>query len=403
MTEKALAGGDGIGPSPKHGGELLGLRRRQAISHAFPSSISPLRSMVVVAFMAATAFACTDDRVGESVVLLRPFASTRAPLSMGATVALVSHQIACVVDSFESRIHCMDSRQRAVGVWGREGEGPGEFRGLPRVMRGPNGNLAAFDIRSARMTFFEPNGTLVSTTTLPADVLWTDYQAGRLLGYRFALIDRSRSEDQLDYVPMEAEASSGVVLWEREDLAAAIGRDCFNGRVGVLNPEGGFVTTACEHDMVFLDHRDADTATVVSAPNYFPAVPNARDVAAHVEGILRITGNRVSLSAARKESYAAEYREKPLQWFLGGPSALNFDGTHRLWAATTLDRDTFSYLEVWVDMKYAGTVRIRDRLLDYDIFGSTLVALVERKPDRYGVAQQALDWYDIADVDFTRN
>lgn len=38
--------------------------------------------------------------------------------------------------------------------------------------------------------------------------------------------------------------------------------------------------------------------------------------------------------------------------------------------------------------------------MDYDILGATLVVLVERKPDRYGIAQLAVDWYDIDGLDF---
>ena len=223
------------------------------------------------------------------------------------------------------------------------------------------------------------------------------------MGYRLAILDRTRSEDQPNYVPVEADAFSGEILWEREDLADSVGRDCFDGRVGILNPKGGLVTTACEHEMVFLDHGDATSATVVAAPNYFAALPNDRDVEAYVEGILSIGGRRVSPSPAQMEAYAAGFREEPKQWFLGGPWSLNFDGQNRLWAATTQDRDAFSYLEIWTGMEYAGTVRIRDRLIDYDILGSILVALVERKPDRHGIAQRAIDWYDTGDVGFGRN
>ncbi len=317
-------------------------------------------------------------------------------------VALVSKQVACVVNSYESRIHCVDTGRRTIGVFGREGEGPGEFRGFPRIMRGSEGMLVVSELRSAQLTFFEPNGTLVSETSMPPDVFWTDLQTNRVLGYRLAMLDRTRSEDQPDYVPVEADAISGEILWQREDLPDAVGRDCFDGRVGLRDPEGGLVTTACGHELVFLDHRDDTIATVVSSPNYFDALPNQRDVDAYVDGITSIGGGRVSLSPAQKEAYAAGYREEPKRWFLGGPSSLNFDGENRLWAATTHDRDFFSYLEIWTGMEYVGTVRIRDRLIDYDMLGSTLVALVERKPDQYGIAQLAIDWYDIGDVEVGR-
>ena len=238
---------------------------------------------------------------------------------------------------------------------------------------------------------------------MPPDVLWTDLRDDRVLGFRLAMIDRTRSEDQPDYVPVEADALSGEIRWEREDIMETVGRDCFDGRVGILNPEGGFVTTACGHEMVFLDHWDATTATVVAAPNYFEAFPNARDVEAYVDGITRIGGDRVSLTRAQREAYAAEYRTKPHQWFLGGPLSLNLDGENRVWAANTRNRDVVSHLDVWMDRRYAGTVRIRSRLVDYDILGSTLVALVERQPNEYGIAQRAIDWYDIGELEFARD
>ena len=200
---------------------------------------------------------------------------------------------------------------------------------------------------------------------------------------------------------MEVDAFSGEVIWERPDLVDTVGRDCFAGITGILNPEGGLVTTACGHELVFLDPFAAEMSLVVAAPNHFAALPSDRDVEAYLDGLARIGGGSGFLSPARKEAYAAGYREEPRRWFLSQTS-LAFDGENRLWAALTLDRDAFSYLEIWPGARYAGTVRIRDRLMGFDILGSTLVALVERKPDRHGIAQRAIDWYDIGEIEFDR-
>lgn len=124
---------------------------------------------------------------------------------------------------------------------------------------------------------------------------------------------------------------------------------------------------------------------------------NDRDVAAHLDGIAFIGG--VSPPASAMKKYEEEFRAEARRWFIS-PDALVFDARDRLWYATTRDRDDFSYLDVWVGSEYAGTVRIRDRLMGYDVLGSTLVALVERKPGRDGIAAQALDWYDIGDLEF---
>ena len=133
----------------------------------------------------------------------------------------------------------------------------------------------------------------------------------------------------------------------------------------------------------------------MESPAYVVEFPNDRDVAAYLEG-MRFAG---PLPAELLKSYEDEYRAQPKGPFLG-TETLAYDGKDRLWYATTRDRDNFSYLDVWVGTGYAGTVRIRDRLMAYDILGSTLVALVERKPGRDGIAANAIDWYDIGNLEF---
>ena len=97
------------------------------------------------------------------------------------------------------------------------------------------------------------------------------------------------------------------------------------------------------------------------------------------------------------EPYVAEFREAPKRWF-NVPGALAFDAKDRLWVATTRDRDTFSYFDIWTETRYAGSVRVRDRAMGYDIFGNTLVVLVEREPGTDGIAQREIDWYDISEL-----
>ena len=365
------------------------------------SSGIPAKAMVAgILGMAATA-GCQAEPLDDGIVSLRPAATAKAPISMSVDIALVSEDIACVINSFDPRLYCVNSRRQVVGTFGREGEGPGELRPPAYIERGPDGTVAVFELGAAQMTSFRPDGTLLSETRMPADVVGTDLQGDRVLGFRLAVLDPSRSNDQSYYAATEVDALSGEVLWER-DVAEAVELECFNGLVGILNPNsGGIVTTACERELVFLDHWADSAATIVPSPNYVPASPNERDVDDYVERVTRIGGGMVHLSDARKEAYAAGYRDTPKKWYYGGGVALSFDGENRLWAATSRDRDAFSYFDVWIDREYAGTVRIRDRLMGYDILGSTLVVLVEREPDRYGIAQRGIDWYDISEVEFT--
>lgn len=58
------------------------------------------------------------------------------------------------------------------------------------------------------MTSFDPDGALVSEIRLPADFVATDLQDDRVLGFRLAVLDRSRSEDQSYYAATEVDASA---------------------------------------------------------------------------------------------------------------------------------------------------------------------------------------------------
>lgn len=68
-------------------------------------------------------------------------------------------------------------------------------------------------------------------------------------------------------------------------------------------------------------------------------------------------------------------------------------------APTACGRDEESFLDVYADAAYYGTVRVRDRIVDFDIIGRTLAVLVERgigPEDADGVPDRAIDWYDIS-------
>ncbi len=89
---------------------------------------------------AATAFlavaittGCRPEADPPQLAGLELVASSEAPLSANTDVALVTKDVACVVDSYNSRIRCADRGGAVVSVFGREGSGPGEFRS-PRAL-----------------------------------------------------------------------------------------------------------------------------------------------------------------------------------------------------------------------------------------------------------------------------
>ncbi len=101
-------------------------------------------------------------------------ATADVPLSESNQVALLADErVACVVDSYESRVRCVDTEGGVVGVFGRAGEGPGEFGtgssgGIDiDLLRGEAGTVGVYDGLLGRFTVFEPSDAHVSEVRVP--------------------------------------------------------------------------------------------------------------------------------------------------------------------------------------------------------------------------------------------
>lgn len=155
----------------------------------------------------------------------------------------------------------------------------------------------------------------------------------------------------------------------------------------------------CRHHLGVARDGPGDNIVVVSVPSYVEELPNARDMAERLEVIGTIS------SATGFELEWDEFRRTPKRWWIG-PQSPAYDEMGRAWIGTNRDRDLFSYLDVFTDdgFQYLGSVRIRDRLIGYDVLDATLAVLVERAM-REGdvVARRGIDWYDIGRLEFTRD
>lgn len=363
-----------------------------------------MRVAAVAVLLAAAAAACFPEADRLGVVRLEPIASSEAPLSENSDVALVTETVACVVDSYASRIRCADRQGSVVGVFGREGAGPGEFRDPAVVERGPGETVAVVDVELARLTLFEPSGAYISDTTIPAAFTGHKLSGGRLFGVDFLTFHQSGGTGgPMNAGIAEVDVGSGEVVWKRSGIGNMAETECGTVGMGWPRPGGGYVFWACHRELVFLGHRDALTAKVVASPTYFEELPSERDVDAY-RGSFASLGRTMSIPTTTVESYVARFRERPKRWLLvGGASSgspFGFDNQGRLWVATTRDRNAFSYFDIWIGAEYAGTVRILDRLMGFDLMGSILAALVERAPGPDGVANREIDWYRIDGLRF---
>ena len=139
-------------------------------------SVSPMRSLRPLSTILAwlPSISCGQPEPRDEPFSLALVATSEAPLSEIPYVTLVSEDIACVIESFEVRVHCIHRNGTEVGVFGRSGEGPGEFRTPLFLVRGPDETLGVVDIASNRMSIFETDGGM----DVSSETSWNCFHAG---------------------------------------------------------------------------------------------------------------------------------------------------------------------------------------------------------------------------------
>ena len=343
--------------------------------------------------MALTAACGLEDDPEGTFVALDPSAETTAPLSESNGIAVTPQGIACVIDSYEIRIYCVDRDERMIGHFGREGDGPGEFLGLTSVDRAPDGGIVVTDMERGRLLWFRPTGELLSESKAPAAFIPTGSIAGSLLGR--AMVSNEN---------VQVDLASGDITWSRR-YPRPVGLDasaCVHDRVawlgfGFPTPLGGMLFRACRGQLlIWYADRDDDVPTEVAVvPTYRRTLPSDSEVESYIRGLTRLASG-VAPSASDVEAF----RNRPRNWHT---SRVRFDCSGRTWMATRRGAGDFSYIDVHDGAAYLGTVRVRHSLIGMDIAGSVLVVLVDRpvrSDDPAGIPQRGIDWYDIKDGEF---
>ena len=336
---------------------------------------------VVIAFGGA---ACSDTEAEPGSITLFPaelIATVEVPLSVSVSVALLDSSTACVVDSYEVQVVCVRSDGSTVGAFGREGEGPGEFDGALRVVRGLGGTLGVSD--GDRVTVFEPSGTILSSVQVP-------FQFRPMAPLGQTIVGAYDMSGSATYTMPVAEVDLGSGDFVQQRLLPhpselGIPMECERGyTTGALGPAGRMAFGTCQSALVLWDGDDVVT---FRDPTYASELPSETDVETYRERW------RLAFGVPPAESQVLAYAESP-KWVTIAGRSLIYDDWGRLWTAIQRDRHAFSYFSIFSDTTYVGSVRVRDRVEGYDLLGSTLAVLVERLPDDpAGIPGRGVDWY----------
>ena len=383
-----------LGPGDAQAQDLWGGVRLGALARGW------VRLVALGCTLPVLAASCGGAEIEYPIVVLDRVAETGVPLSRNTSIALADQNTACVIVSYEVQAHCVERAGAVVGRFGRQGDGPGEFQSMIELVRGPGGVVGLRDSRLARLTVFRPgDGDPLAIFAIPpglfrplgpfGDMIAGTYTpiSGRDLGEAVRLNPRSLSEALVLGV---VDVSSGAIVSEQpmhHPSAFGTETECDVGfSQGARGPDGETAFGTCQSELVF---RDASgTMTVIHAPTYVDEAPNRRDIQAYRDGLRGFGGLEPS------EVALAVFAETPKKYLILGRS-LVYDARGWLWAATQRDRDRLSYLDVYEGTELLGTVRVRDRVVGFDVTGSVLVTLVDRPAPTDAVADRGIDWYDL--------
>ena len=100
-------------------------------------SVGVSQAVVASLVLAATATCAADGDAPPGAIELQPYASNPAPLSASVDIAIMPGGVVCMVNSYETRIHCVDRDSSGVTVFG------GQARGLVSSMAYPASSAVA--------------------------------------------------------------------------------------------------------------------------------------------------------------------------------------------------------------------------------------------------------------------
>ncbi len=215
---------------------------------------------------------CSSDNPPQVSVIV-PTSSSATPLSANSSVALVDEHTACVIVSYETEVRCLARTGELAGVFGREGDGPGEFRFAHALMRGPRHTVAVIDPLASRLSVFTPAGELVAEVAIP-EVFEPMSPIGETMIGTYAPNLRSTNR-----VLAEFDLAGGAVLWRRElRTPSDIGLPGECGLSWGAMSLGGVATFgACHSQLLFYSASGDGEVGVIEAPTYGPA-PLSRTV-----------------------------------------------------------------------------------------------------------------------------
>jgi len=300
------------------------------------------------------------------------------------SITLITEQQACIIDSYEVRVMCGDRQWRTTQSYGGQGEGPGQFRQPAALIRLAAGQIGVVDLDLQRLTI------LPGTETVRVPPLFrplAGIESDTLVAGLFESFSRDRTTVNAAWLSLSSDSLLNRVAFRYQPSDDWPIRPFLIG--GTTLGDGDFVFNISNRAVV---RYGPDGALIgeFDIPEREPVYPSEEDVRRRAQDIRRIFGETPRLQEL--ETFAETAKAPLLPWspVLVGPDDFIFIGSSR-------DRETHSYIDVLQDGRQVGTLRVRGRLLSFDVLDDTLATLVERtgQADEDGLTPRGIDWYQI--------
>lgn len=343
--------------------------------------------MLVV--LGLTAACHTGDAYPDPALELRA-TSEGVPFSETHFLLLTDDNNACLIDSYESQVVCGGPEWREVTRLGREGRGPGEFYALLGVESLESGGLGVVDFGNRRATLLSPSGRVERTIPFggrpslirtPADSILLVPESDP--GHWAPGQSSTRRRTRIARVRVE----TGAIQWDTLLVPESVPMGDIPMVGGAWSPQHGYVFLQYPYQLIRFSPA-GDFLNVISPSHYEPEFPSDQDAKKHISDLTQLFGQRPSDQSIR------HWREKPKRGVVN-VQQVTFSEDGLLWVATTRDRTLWSYIDVYSSggKGHVGSLRVRDRLLAFDVRQGTLAVLVERKRD--GIPAYDIDWYRV--------
>jgi len=304
-------------------------------------------------------------------------------------VALVRENIACVVNSFEVSVSCVDpvgAKSWNVGVG--EGDGPGEFRTIGTLVRGAEDRLGLVDLALSRISVFDVQGDLVATTRIPSlfrpvrefdDTIEGTAQVPGVAatGGELYRIDLSGG-DVLEVVPLVHPHEAGLPVEAVRGLSH-----------GAMDANGLLWFGTGMREIVGY-YGDGRLFGVAVAPRWTPEGPSEDEV--------QVFSRTPLFGQLPSSEDIADFAREPQRYLVPG-RALVADDRGRVWALTHRRSFSGSSIDVYRNGELVGTAKTAGRALGLDVLGDHIVVLEEYgETDDEGLHIRMLSWYVAPEV-----